>query len=418
MRTRATTSSSMLTTTIVLLVLAIGGRFTLDRAGLEELAWVDLRLLGLGLGLGLVVYERTRGHRAGPGVARRDGWLVAALLLFLFQISSGLWAPPGARVGEQALDISIMAVLTWAFYSHACRDPLVVVRRTLWFLVVTGVLFALSALLISGPGAQGRFAALGGGPNVFVRIQVLAIIAAVALLLTGASRVLLATLPLFLMAAVLSGSRGGLLAAVIVAVVAVALGGTTARRLAVPAALAFGLVIGVTAGVAPAVSDLLQTRFVEQTGEQVYTSGRLQIWGGAVTLAMLRPLAGAGLDGYYGAIGARLDIEHPHNYLLAVLGEAGLVGLLLLATAVTLWVRLLHHNSWGGLEAQAMVTCASYVATASLFSGHYYDARLAWLFAAAAAAVAIVPTSGRVGSGSPAGGQRAQVGYGGADAEA
>jgi len=37
------------------------------------------------------------------------------------------------------------------------------------------------------------------------------------------------------------------------------------------------------------------------------------------------------------------------------------------------------------------VAAAVFVALSSLFSGDYYDARLAWLFAAIAAAAAVVP---------------------------
>jgi hypothetical protein len=38
------------------------------------------------------------------------------------------------------------------------------------------------------------------------------------------------------------------------------------------------------------------------------------------------------------------------------------------------------------------VAAAVFVALSSLFSGDYYDARLAWLFAAMAAAAAVTPT--------------------------
>jgi len=42
-------------------------------------------------------------------------------------------------------------------------------------------------------------------------------------------------------------------------------------------------------------------------------------------------------------------------------------------------------------ETGLAVAAAVFVAFSSLFSGDYYDARLAWLFAAIAAAAAVVP---------------------------
>jgi hypothetical protein len=48
----------------------------------------------------------------------------------------------------------------------------------------------------------------------------------------------------------------------------------------------------------------------------------------------------------------------------------------------------------GGVRPQLTglaVAAAVFVALSSLFSGDYYDARLAWLFAALAAAAAVVP---------------------------
>jgi hypothetical protein len=104
------------------------------------------------------------------------------MLFFLFQVASGLWAPPGARLGEKTLDIVLMAALTVAIYLYTLGDPAAVVRTTFLLFFVAGIVFAVGALL-GGPGVQGRYSAFGGGPNVFVRIQILGIISAIALYL-------------------------------------------------------------------------------------------------------------------------------------------------------------------------------------------------------------------------------------------
>ena len=78
---------------LVLILVAIGGRYTLDRAGLLDLAWVDLRVIGLIVALVVLAVDVARRPRGMPAGRRPEGWLVATILFFLFQIASGLWAP-------------------------------------------------------------------------------------------------------------------------------------------------------------------------------------------------------------------------------------------------------------------------------------------------------------------------------------
>ncbi|WP_433795042.1 hypothetical protein [Actinoplanes sp. CA-252034] len=146
---------------LLLILVAIGGRYTLDRAGLLELAWVDLRVIGLIVAL--VVLALSASGRHPIERTRPEGWLVAALLFFLFQIASALWAPPAARVGPQAVDLVLLGVLTVAFYRYSLGDPETVVRFTFQLFFVAAVVYALAAIFISGPGEQGRYSAFGAG---------------------------------------------------------------------------------------------------------------------------------------------------------------------------------------------------------------------------------------------------------------
>jgi O-antigen ligase len=165
----------------------------------------------------------------------------------------------------------------------------------------------------------------------------------------------------------------------------------------------------VTAGVAAVawsrapsnVTSLIQQRFVQQTVEQGYVSGRTSIWADAIHLALAHPFIGAGLDGFYGLIGHASDVEYPHEYLLAVAAEGGIVGLVLLLTCAVLWGGTVRHGRHHPMEKSLTVAAAAYVAISSLFSGDYYDARLAWLFAAMAAAAASTAPVGGAPTGSP-----------------
>jgi O-antigen ligase len=376
---------------LVLILVAIGGRFTLDRAGFVDLAWVDLRVIGLVVALVVLAVDLVRRPRGATG-PRREGWLVATLLFFLFQIASGLWAPAASRVGPQTLDLCLLAVMTLAFYLYTVGDPAVVVRTTFLLFFLAAVIFALAALFINGPGEQGRYSAFGGGPNVFVRIEILGVISAVALFLLTRRVLPLLVIP-FLLAAVLSGSRAGLLAGA--AVGAAALWKLRRRLHPAPVVAAGAVLVAATAAVwafaPPEFTDLFQERFVEQTVEQRYLSDRTDIWAAAWRLALEHPVAGAGLDGFYGLIGVNQGVEYPHNYVLGVAAEGGLLGIGLLGTAIFLWARTVRR---GGVRPQMTglgVAAAVFVALSSLFSGDYYDARLAWLFAAMAAGAAVVP---------------------------
>lgn len=371
--------------TLALLALALGGRFTLDRAGLQGLAWVDLRLIGMLVALAFLAFEARWMHTGASG-RRAEGWLVAATLFFLYQVGSALWAPELARAGEKALDVVVLAFLTIACYLHARPDPVVVARRVFWFFYASAGLFAVGGLFVSGAGAQGRYAAFGGGPNVFVRIEVLGIIFAVTLLSLGVSRWVLLPVPLLVVAAVLSGSRGGLAALVVVAVAAAMVSHGLARRRVLGGFVLAGVAV-LVAYVSSLGSTLIQSRFVEQTLRQGYTSDRFDVWADTFRLAVEHPLLGAGLDGYYGLLGYRTGFDYPHNYLFAVIGEGGLLGLALFTAAALLWVRTVRTGPCRNTEGRALVAAAAYVAVASAFSGDYYDARLAWMFAALAAAV-------------------------------
>jgi O-antigen ligase len=389
---------------LLLVLVPLGGRYTLDRAGLNDLAWVDLRVLGVAVGIAVLAIDLAR--RPRPQLADRpEGWLVVAILFFLYQIASGLWAPPAARVGEHAFDIFLMGTLTLAIYLYAVGDPAVVIRWVFGCYYLAAVVFALGALLITGPGAQGRYAAFGGGPNVFVRIEILGVISAIGLYLESRRKVVFLGVPLFLLTAVLSGSRAGLLAGAAVGIAGLL---RVRRRLSAGPTLAVVAVTAVAGVIAwtrapSSITGLIEERFVQQTVQQGYVSGRTTIWGDAIGLAVAHPVVGAGLDGFYGLIGRGQNIEYPHQYLLAVAADGGAIGLGLLFTSILLWAATVRRGRGHPRQTAVTVAAAAFVAISSLFSGDYYDARLAWIFAALAAAAAITPSPGESAPADPRG---------------
>src|SRR5262249_40539074 len=74
----------------LLVLVALGGRYTLDRAGLRDLTWVDLRLVGVAVGITVLAIDlarRPRPHLDHRSLDHRpEGWLVVATLFFMYQI--------------------------------------------------------------------------------------------------------------------------------------------------------------------------------------------------------------------------------------------------------------------------------------------------------------------------------------------
>jgi O-antigen ligase len=393
---------SLLAPTLALALVTVGGRYSLDRLGISWLAWLDLRLAGLALAFALITFDLRRVRGRGDSRPRAEGWLLASLIFFGYQMASGLWAPPTAAVAENAVDILCMALLTVGFYLHARADPVAVAQRLLWLFWFAAVVFAVGALTISGPGNQGRFAAFGGGPNVFVRIQILGLIAGLALYSIRRWPGFILTPPLFVLSAILSGSRGGLVAGIAVGAAVALRGGRKIRKLATAGTLVAAALTALAYQFDPAVRELVRTRFVDQTLQQGYVSARPQVWSQSIALALDHPVNGAGIDGFRALLGVSSGIAYPHNYVLAVAAEGGAVGLALLAVSVALWIGTLRRTAQGSTELTASVVAAAFVAIASLFSGDYYDSRLAWCFAAVAAALAVSRDPRRAGAADPA----------------
>jgi O-antigen ligase len=392
---------------LVLLVVAIGGRFSLARAGVPSLAFIDLRLFGLLVAATLVVVDLARRSKRAAWTAR-EAWIGMACLFFGYQLLSVLWAPDGARTDAKGVDLGVMAALTFLVYVQARRDARRAVRLALWFSYAAALVWAAGAFA-TGPGLQNRYAAFGGGPNVFVRVEVVGIISAIALRALGTSRWVLLGVPPMAASALLSGSRGGLLAAAVTGVVALVVRRTklSPARAILLVGLAAVLLLAGLRYLPPGIHELVDTRYGQQTFATHYLSGRPHIWAQAIDLAQRHPLTGTGLDGFYATVGAAEDVQYPHNYLLGVAAEGGAFGLVLLGATVTLWlIGLAGRWRRRRIEVMACVGVAAFVALSSLTSGDNYDSRMAWVFAALAAAAAVAPSGASAQIGGSRGGSR------------
>lgn len=367
-------------------IVALAGRFTLSRIGLDIPVANDVRVP---LFFVLLLSMALEAHHVGPRPSEGGSALLGILALLVYQGISVLWTPPGTITGPVVGDLIAVGGLLLVYFNLAAWDRDRVTATTLMLFHAAAWVYWLAAAAGLGREVNGRWAALGGGPNVFVRLQILGMITSFYLYLrNGEKLVWLAPIPVFLFGAIASGSRGGLVSLGIT--ITIALLAIRPRldlaRIARPLALLVVVGIGLVITVGPMVADYVQQRFIQGTLEQGNASERDVLFGMALRIFLERPLLGTGLNGFTIVSGFGLDL-YTHNLPLSIAAEGGAVGLTLLIVA---WLGLWHAYvatplSERSLEARVSAYCGIFIGCTNLFSGDYYDARLMWIMLVLAA---------------------------------
>ncbi|GAA2511514.1 hypothetical protein GCM10010201_03100 [Pilimelia columellifera subsp. columellifera] len=365
-----------------LFAVTLAGRFSFAAESMSELG-LDPRvpLVSLLLCLALLAWGAQPPPRPAPQLT------LGALMLLGYLLISSLWAHPAARVAEVGLDLVLLAGLITTAVLVAALDPQRVMRLFFQLSLVAAGIFALAAM-VSTSDQQGRYAAFGGGPNVFVRIQCLGIIAAFALYAWRRRWVYLLPVPLLLHAAVASGSRGGLAALVAAVALAIVLAGRLRTAHTVGVLVTGGGFALFVYAFGNNLNEQVYRRFSLSQLQDTDFSTRPELLRHAWVVFTEHKTAGAGLDGFFAHIGQYIGITYPHNLVAQVAADGGLIGLALLAAAAVgpLWRS--RHASWQRWDTCGALVSAAYIATASMFSGSYYDARQGWIYLAFLAALA------------------------------
>ncbi|WP_430789338.1 O-antigen ligase family protein [Actinoplanes sp. G11-F43] len=372
---------------------ALAGRFTLTRVGLDVPILNDVRVP---LYLGLLLCLMLESHRIGPRRAAGAYCVLPVLGLFAYQILSSTWAPAHAVTGPMAGDIAATAFLVFVYYVLAKWDRDHVTRVTLYCFQAAAWVYFLAASTGRGHAPGGRWAALGGGPNVFVRVMILGVITSLYLYVRSGDRLRwLVGIPAFMFGAIASGSRGGMAALAIT--VGVALLAIRPRprwnRLAKPGALLLVLSAMVTVTAGRLIADFVQSRFVEATVGQGYTSDRDVLFAWALRLFWQHPLIGTGINGFHAIADLGEGERYVHNLPLSVAAEGGFVGLAFLGLAwFTIWHAYIRApRAERSLEARTAAYCGIFIGATCLFSGDYFDARLMWILLILAAVRSVPP---------------------------
>ncbi len=365
----------------VLFILLLAGRFNLDRFGvvIEGLDFLgDVRLWCLGpltlLQLMSGLENSWSGQRTTPTYSGSTlVWALTTTALLVYMVVTMAWVPSLAGALNQMIDVFMLIFVILLTFILFRPDTEQSIRFFFLAFFCAAVVYALAGLPSVFQGTLTRLSVFGGGPNVFVRVMGTGIIAACYWWFRTAKLYWLLPVPLFIIEAVLSGSRGGVIAAMIAGSSFLLWrfsGSHRIKEVVLLSAVALGTYWLMSHS--QTIVDFVSARFIVLT-ENLYTSHRDTLFRLAWQFFLKHPVTGIGLGGFEQLIGL-----YPHNLFLQIAAEGGMVGLALVSAAliqlVPRWFRPKN------LEQTAAFFTGSLYLIASMFSGDLYDTRFVWVF--------------------------------------
>ncbi len=361
----------------------LSGRFSLlgpehldsDVAILYEVRfWVLLALIGVTL---MSVSRGSARQLKSPRISA-NRVVALALLLPLYVAVSAFWSIDFYSSLLKATEAAALVAVCVCIIPFLQSGRVTVMRHGFWIAIVTAT--GLMCLLACFSDNSDRMAVLGGGPNTFGRNMGLLFLGTLYLQRRSPATKAWMWYPpmvMSLLMVVLSGSRGALLAVSVGSFIyflidnryrtrnIVAIGGMGILLLTTVLATEIGNV----------AFEMFENRILDQTLERQYMSGREDLYAAAFHLGREHPWFGQGLSGFTIIYG----INYPHNIVLELFCETGLVGVALLAlllmAALSFVMRYRRHCDpviWGALG----VMLAS-----AMFSGDFFDSRGVFLMA-------------------------------------
>jgi O-antigen ligase len=315
--------------------------------------------------------------RTGAAVRRAsDRALRAVLAFYATMAATALWAPDGADPDKLLeLGLVLACVVGTLRLTRAIGPQALMTLVWRWLIPILSV-FAVVGAITSGAG--GRLAILGGGPNVFGRNMGILCVAMLGATVQGTGgRVALGGVVVTGALVLLSGSRGALLAttAGIAAVLWFEAG--RLRRIAtvgITVAIVTVGVLGLTDLGTDAI-EMFRHRVLHLAIEDRYDSGRTDVYLRAWELGRGSSWTGIGLAGFE-ILGNHV---YPHNLLLEVFCEGGLLGIVMLALVLgpPLWALVRRHSGPAPRDYAAFVVAL----VSAQFSGDLYDSRTVFVLA-------------------------------------
>lgn len=334
--------------------------------------------------------------RPSPPLGRRlTMFLTSVVALHLAILFSATWASPhGFERGFPTLDL--IASMTFA--------PLVAIawhrtphRGLLWTLggaCVLSMALVIAAFATGDPFA-GEFQALGAGGIGTARTYGLALIGALYFSEKFKRHGFLFLVPVIALGILASGARAAALGTVI------GLGswffssllGRKRRKVIALAAATAMITLALTSALVSDTAVTVVESFIASlwspattvigSSDSLYLADRDEIFLEALAIFVANPIAGLGFGTYYagyqGFLGASVGEVYPHNIVLNIAVDAGLIGLLPAFVAAVACLK--GSKPTQSVDSAAAFAALMYTLSLATFNGTYYDFRLAWTFA-------------------------------------
>ncbi len=369
----------------VLFLSAIAGQFTLERINPEyaSLGWIAeprIILMGLLLIVSLPFIKR-RGseHRIQSSTDKSYVvvWLWLVFIFFMYLCITAVWSSQTADAREGVLSLMLLMALVFFAYVIARVDPPRTIDLFLKLFLYTAIIYAIGGLLgYSLWGQRGQLAFLWGGSNAYVRVVGTGAIISLYLWVKTRKSYWLACVPLLLLTAFLSGSRGGMFSLFVALILILLVLMPNIFRLSVALCiLAICILLFMVAPMTGTYKEMIVARYPSNLEElsEAYEYSRAPWFSKSVEAFEESPTIGIGLEGLKG-----YGLTYAHNIVLNVAADGGVLGLILLIiTFIPVVIRWFQKRT---LDSNACFILGAFYLIASMFSGSYYDQRFMWLF--------------------------------------
>ena len=308
------------------------------------------KLVGIVLVLAWLVALGRRAPTRLP-LLPRDRPALAYLLILLVAWAgvTALWAVDPATTVSTAIRLALVVVLLFIVYTalRSRRDLLVIT----WSFLAGACIVSIYAVT-TGSNKAGRLASGELDPN-FLAATLVAAFSVAMFLFWGSARmfhrlVLIGFMTTYVVAIILTESRGGLVAGVVALVAAAVFGGPIRSRII--ASIAVVAAIGIAYVSIAASSSFIER--VQETNEGPRRELRFQSYDLATEIAKDNPFLGVGLGNFplvqISYLSTGIDLPSAvkiretrivsHNTYLELLAELGLVGLALFTAALALTI--------------------------------------------------------------------------------
>lgn len=368
---------------LTILLVFLSGSFTLNRLNLGFTFEVKY-LLFLGfVFLALFEISNIKSRKEKRLNSTTLFFLIVTFTYVFLSTISVFYAKSQILAFEKLISLFFLLALTISIlYIVKEMRPGIFLNYVTGFFVILGIVYAIPVVFSVLSGASRGDVNLSG-PNVATRILFFAYCSSlyrynlykkIPYLLLGIG---------FLASIVLIGSRGGLVAAIVTLALLFAI-----KRVFVPwnikkiikitykQLLLFPLCLGAIILVYEPVKRVFMGRVIGTTfaNETVYTSGRDVLYAEAISMIKERPIFGNGLASFTASTGS----VYPHNLLLEMILEVGLIGLVFFLIFLMFSISFIFKMKKTPLFILSGIPL--YMIIAQMFSGEFYDFRYYFLW--------------------------------------